>query len=245
MRTRTFSIFVVMLVTLCLTAGKTLANETTIFEPPNHRSALGAPTLTVTTSGTTVTASWTTVTGSTGYALSYAPSPYTCPDSIVSSNMGTRTSISVNLWIGAAFHVVVQAYNSAGNSGYSNIESFIIGSSPPTIEGCSIFPIDNVWNTAIDNLPLDPNSSTYINTIGGDTGLHLDFGSGVWDGGPIGIPYTTVPGTQPKVEITFYYAGESDPGPYPIPPDAPIEGGNDSCAWHDADAELPNSKGRK
>jgi len=64
-----------------------------------------------------------------------------------------------------------------------------------TIEGCSIFPTNNIWNTPIDNLPVDPNSSTYINTIGADTGLHPDFGSGEWNGGPIGIPYTTVPGT--------------------------------------------------
>ncbi len=98
----------------------------------------------------------------------------------------------------------------------------------PTIEGCSIFPTNNIWNTPIDNLPVDPNSSTYINTIGADTGLHPDFGSGEWNGGPIGIPYTTVPGTQPKVAITFDYAEESDPGPYPIPPDAPIEGGSNS-----------------
>ena len=228
MTTRTFSILVLVLVTLCPTAGKVLASETTILEPPNHRSALSAPTLTVTTSATTVTASWTTVTGATGYTLSYAPYPYTGPDSVVSVDMGTRTSISVNLWEGAAFYVTVQAYNGTGNSGYSNIESFIIGSSSPIIEGCSIFPSNNIWNTRIDNLPVDPNSSTYINTIGADTGLHPDFGSGEWDGGPIGIPYITVPGTQAKVAITFYYAEESDPGPYPIPPDAPIEGGSDS-----------------
>ena len=98
----------------------------------------------------------------------------------------------------------------------------------PKIEGCSIFPTSNIWNTPIDNLPVDPNSSTYINTIGADTGLHPDFGSGEWNGGPIGIPYTIVPGTQPKVEITFDYAEESDPGPYPIPPDASIEGGTNS-----------------
>ena len=57
--------------------------------------------------------------------------------------------------------------------------------------------------------------------------MHADFGSGLWDGGPIGIPYVTVPGTQPKVPVTFEYADESDPGPYPIPPDAPIEWGSD------------------
>jgi len=98
----------------------------------------------------------------------------------------------------------------------------------PIIEGCSIFPSNNIWNTPIDNLPVHSSSSSYIDTIGADTGLHPDFGSGEWNGGPIGIPYTVVSETQAKVGIIFDYADESDPGPYPIPPDALIEGGSDS-----------------
>jgi len=97
-----------------------------------------------------------------------------------------------------------------------------------TIESCLIFPEDNVWNTSIDNLPVDARSDSYIATIGADEPVHPDFGSGIWNGGPIGIPYTIVCGTQPMVEVTFDYADESDPGPYPIPPDAAIEGGSDS-----------------
>ena len=97
----------------------------------------------------------------------------------------------------------------------------------PSIAGCPIFPADNVWNTPIDQLPVDSHSSIYIATIGSTKGLHPDFGT-VWEGAPIGIPYTIVPGSQPKVGITFYYDDESDPGPYPIPPDAAIEGGDDS-----------------
>src|SRR5262249_50937937 len=66
-------------------------------------------------------------------------------------------------------------------------------------------------------------------TIGLTTRLHPDFGSGKnWTGVPFGIPYIVVPGTQPKVPLTFDYADESDPGPYPVPPDAPIEGGGDA-----------------
>jgi len=80
----------------------------------------------------------------------------------------------------------------------------------------------------IDTLPLDPRSADYVASIGLETGLHPDFGAGLWNGGPIGIPYTTVPGTQPLVTVTFDYEDESDPGPYPIPPDAPIEGGPQS-----------------
>ncbi|MBX3143977.1 MAG: hypothetical protein KF813_09500 [Trueperaceae bacterium] len=98
---------------------------------------------------------------------------------------------------------------------------------PPDLAGCSVFSPDHIWNARVDDLPLDPNSSTYVNTIGAARTMHPDFGSGLWEGRPIGIPYTVVPGTQPLVDISFYYPNESDPGPYPIPPDAPIEGGGD------------------
>ncbi|MEZ4594566.1 MAG: hypothetical protein R3D55_25990 [Chloroflexota bacterium] len=105
------------------------------------------------------------------------------------------------------------------------------GTPPPQIAGCDIFPGDNIWNTPIDSLPVHPNSASYINTIGASRGLHPDFGSGVWPPGsnsPIGIPYVDVPGSQPKVTINFiWWPDESDPGPYPVPPDAPIEGGPD------------------
>jgi hypothetical protein len=103
------------------------------------------------------------------------------------------------------------------------------GTPPPQIAGCNIFPADNIWNTPIDTLPIHPNSDTFINTIGADTGLHMDFGSGLWDGGPIGIPFVVVPGSQPEVTVEFvWWPEQSDPGPYPVPPDAPIEGGPDS-----------------
>jgi hypothetical protein len=91
-----------------------------------------------------------------------------------------------------------------------------------------LFPADNVWNRRVDSLPVDPSSTTYVNTIGASTGLHADFGSGTWDGGPIGIPYVTVGAGQAPVPVSFEVAGESDPGPYPVPPNAPIEGGAQS-----------------
>ncbi|GIK57327.1 MAG: hypothetical protein HND44_07085 [Chloroflexi bacterium] len=106
------------------------------------------------------------------------------------------------------------------------------GTPPPQIAGCDIFPGDNIWNTPIDTLPVHPNSSTLINTIGANRGLHMDFGSGVWPPGsnsPIGIPFVVVPGSQPEVTVDFiWWPEQSDPGPYPVPPDAPIEGGPDS-----------------
>ncbi len=97
--------------------------------------------------------------------------------------------------------------------------------SPPAIGGCQLFPTDNVWNVPIDTLPVHPSSDAYIATIGAAVGLHADFGAGTWNGGPIGIPFVAVPGDQPLVPVTFDYQDESDPGPYPIPADAPIEGG--------------------
>jgi hypothetical protein len=98
-------------------------------------------------------------------------------------------------------------------------------SAAPALAGCPVLPADNIWNARVDGLPLDPQSLTYVNTVGATAQVHADFGSGLWDGGPIGIPYVVVPGTQPKVDMSFYWDTESDAGPYPIPPNAPIEGG--------------------
>jgi len=96
--------------------------------------------------------------------------------------------------------------------------------------GCAerLLPADNVWNVPIADLPRDSLSDAYVAAIGADEGLHPDFGAGLDHGAPIGIPFTTVAGTQPLVPVSFDYAEESDPGPYPLPPDAPIEGGPDS-----------------
>ncbi len=90
-----------------------------------------------------------------------------------------------------------------------------------------IFPKDNPWNTDISGYPVHPNSDAFIKSIGLDKPLHPDFGA-PWEGRPNGIPYVLVKGNQPKVPVHFLYADESDPGPYPIPPNPPIEGGKDS-----------------
>jgi len=79
----------------------------------------------------------------------------------------------------------------------------------------------------VDRAPVDPNSDALIASIGLTKGLHPDFGAN-YLGGPFGIPYVVVAGSTPSVTVTFSYAAESDPGPYPIPPDAPIEGGSAS-----------------
>jgi hypothetical protein len=93
---------------------------------------------------------------------------------------------------------------------------------------CTVFPADNPWNRDVSALPVDPNSANYLGAIagfGGNQKLHADFGGA----GEYGIPYITVPGTQAKVPVDFTdYGDESDPGPYPIPLNAPIEGGSDA-----------------
>lgn len=93
-----------------------------------------------------------------------------------------------------------------------------------SLDGRRPFPDDNPWNTDISGAPVDPQSSTLIAACGSGN-LHPDFGT-VWQGAPIGIPYVVVGAGQGRVPVTFGYADESDPGPYPIPPDAPIEGGS-------------------
>jgi hypothetical protein len=93
---------------------------------------------------------------------------------------------------------------------------------------CPMTPADSFWHADVSTLPVHPQSAAWVASIGASAGLKADFGSGTWNGGPIGIPYTTVAGTQVRVPVSFTYADESDPGPYPIPPDAPIEGGASS-----------------
>ena len=102
------------------------------------------------------------------------------------------------------------------------------GERPPELAGCAVFPADNVWNTPVDDLPVHASSAVYVATIGADVGLRPDFGSGTWEGSPIGIPYVVVPGTQPGVAVVFEYDDESDQGLYPVPANPPIEGGPDS-----------------
>lgn len=92
-----------------------------------------------------------------------------------------------------------------------------------SLEGRRPFPDDNPWNRDVSGDPLDPASATLIASCG-IRNLHPDFGT-TWNGAPNGIPYVVVAGSQPRVPVSFTYADESDPGPYPIPADAPIEGG--------------------
>lgn len=98
-------------------------------------------------------------------------------------------------------------------------------SGPPVVDGCQIFPANNPWNADVSNYPVDPHSSAYLESMeASTTNLHADFGTNRhW-----GFPYAIVSPTQKRVPVSFQYVSSSNPGPYPIPPNAPIEGGASS-----------------
>ena len=103
------------------------------------------------------------------------------------------------------------------------------GTPLPGAPNCPMFPADNVWNTPIANLPVDPHSAEWLASMDASTtNLHPDFGPSGDPSNPYGIPYTVVSPSQPLVPITFEYADQSDPGPYPFSTDTPIEGGQQS-----------------
>ena len=151
---------------------------------------------------------------------------------IATLSTGAITMIDMGLTEATTYSYRLRRCNDFGCSDPSAEATATTLSTPPptgglgpgaSLGGWRPFPADNPWNTDISGLPVDPNSSTLISACG-DRNLHPDFGT-EWAGAPIGIPYTVVDASQPRVPVSFYYASESDPGPYPIPPEAPIEGG--------------------
>jgi hypothetical protein len=130
------------------------------------------------------------------------------------------------------------------------------GGTPPSLDGCTVFPADNPWNTDVSDLPVHPDSDTFIDSIGRNSNVHPDFGT-EWDGAPIGIPYVVVDSSQDDVAIIYTaYGDESDPGPFPVPADAPVEGGPnadgdrhvlvvdaDTCTLYELYRAFPQSDG--
>ena len=128
----------------------------------------------------------------------------------------------------------------------------------PGAPKCPVFPANNHWNQRVDRLPVASGSNAMVSRIGADDNLHPDFGSGTYEGGPIGIPYVTVSRRQARVPVAFEYADESDRGRYPIPRNAPIEGGRgsdgdrhvivvdrDRCRLYELFAAYPRDGGRR
>ncbi len=126
----------------------------------------------------------------------------------------------------------------------------------PGAPACPVLPASSPWNQRVDRLPVAPSSDRVVAAIGRDDHVHADFGSGLWEGGPIGIPVTVVGKGQPRSRVSFEYAGESDKGPYPIPRNVAIEGGRqadgdrhalivdrDSCRLYELFALYPTPGG--
>lgn len=103
-----------------------------------------------------------------------------------------------------------------------------IAAAAATIAGCPLFPPSWSTNQRVDTLPVAPDSAAIVRSIGLDGTLKADFGSGLWEGGPIGIPYDIVTRRTPRSRVRFEYAGESDRVRYPIPRGVKIEGGPDA-----------------
>jgi hypothetical protein len=101
---------------------------------------------------------------------------------------------------------------------------------PPRLAGCPVFPASNPWNQRVDRLSVAADSAPIVASIGRDAPLHADFGSGLWQGAPIGIPFDVVTRSTPPSRVVFDYADESDRGPYPIPASVHVEGGGDRHA---------------
>jgi len=162
--------------------------------------------------------------------------------SVVESSGGSISAAGLYTAPGAAGSFHVKA-TSAADATKSAQASVTVSVQPPagacngastgvgaSLNGFTCFPSDNPWNRDVSGDPVDPNSAAIISFIGAGIGLHPDFGSGLWQGAPSGIPYTVVASpSQAKVPVTFTaYGSESDPGPMPIPASAPVEGGNAS-----------------
>lgn len=117
---------------------------------------------------------------------------------------------------------------------------------PTVSSACPIFPADNPWNTDISQAPLDPRSGAWVASVGSTAAFHPGFGS------VYGIPYAAADASTPRSPVTFDYADQSDPGPYPIPPDAPVQQGSDahvividsaSCTLYELFAARPGATG--
>ena len=128
----------------------------------------------------------------------------------------------------------------------------------PDASNCPVFPADNPWNQRVDRLPAAGNSAGLIAAIGLNDPVHPDFGSGLYNGEPIGIPYAVVSSQTPKLPVSFQDASESDRGRYPLPRGVPIEGGyastgdrhvivvdRDTCTDYELFAAYPRDAGRR
>ena len=177
-------------------------------------------------------------------ATGNAASPGTFAVSVTNPDPGSASSGTVNLQVNGTTNPSACSGMSLGQGG--------------SLNGFLPFPADNAWNTDISGAQVDPNSAAIINFIGPGITMHPDFGAGQYQGSTIGIPYVVVGSGQPLVPIDFTaYGDESDPGPMPVPSDAPIEGypnpgsgdrhvlvlDNSNCWLYELYSSYPNGDG--
>lgn len=143
--------------------------------------------------------------------------------SSATSTTGADGKAQINLTVSRTFFTT----RASASVGGTTVTFTATGNGTPSLGGRRLFPGSNVWNTDIYAAPVDPNSATLIASCGAGRILHPDFGT-VWQGVPNGTPFVVVHGSQDRVPVGFHYASESDPGPYPIPANAPIQGGSAS-----------------
>jgi hypothetical protein len=134
--------------------------------------------------------------------------------------MPSVSALTVRITLACALVLLLATCHSPSEPAASDRVGLGVGAS---LEGRRPFPDDNAWNTVIADAPVDPSSDALIASCG-IRYLHPDFGT-TWNGAPNGIPYVVVSGSQPRVPVTFVYEDESNVGPYPVPADAPVEGG--------------------
>jgi hypothetical protein len=171
-------------------------------------------------------------------------------------NFGAVQTIPNLVMVRVAANRMIDLYNELGSV---DVIGDVVGYFATLQQGsasCEITPTDSFWRSDVTGLPVHASSSTWIATTGAGKGLKADFGSGLWAGGPIGIPYAVVDAYQPTVPVSFDYADESDPGGYPIPTNPLIEGGSasggdrhvllidkDACKLYETWSSYPNPDG--
>jgi hypothetical protein len=166
------------------------------------------------------TSAGATVSGAT---VTWTAAPGNGALSAASSSTDASGHASVRWTLDGTFLATSVTASIAGSS----VTFTALGNGSGDLGGRAIFPASNAWRTDISTSPRDANSDSLIASCGATKGVHPDFGT-VYAGAPNGIPYVVVHGTQARVPVSFFYGNESDPGPYPVPPYAPIQGGPSS-----------------
>ena len=163
--------------------------------------------------------------GLTGRSPGYAPGLTTTSSTSATSTTTTaiQPQTTTAVWARSSPSTVTTVRRTLPSTTTTTLK--VQQNSGPSIAGCPVFPADDIWNTDVSTLPVDSHSAAWISNSGGPGRLiHPDFG----DSGtsmPYGIPFIVTNSSHPKTSVTFQYASESDPGPYPFGPDTPIEGG--------------------